>query len=304
MTSDDPLPRLVAAVDVVRRRANRRILVEAVSLGLLPAAGVAILVAALTRLAGAAPDLRISAAIGVVGLAVGVALHRRRRLDRAGAALLLDRRAGTDERCVTGLRTGGDVAADALARLDDATVRRACAFRPPPVLMAAVLAVGALLGLHLLPAFRPAELPRSSILSEILQPRAPGGDGGGGEPGEDPPEGPPPTEEEVRRLVMRAEAPLPEGPVADEVAEARRALERGDDEEARRRLEKAIERALAEREKEGGEGGDVRRLRDALRAAGGRASATSATATPDEVDWGEDADLVKRYLLGRKSRSR
>jgi hypothetical protein len=279
-----------------RRRANRRVLLGAVTLGLVPALGAAVLVRLASLLASASPPAAIEGALVVLGILGGVVLHRFRRLTPAEAALLLDRRAGTRERCVTGLRGGGRVARDALARVDRSTVRAALDFRPPRSVLAALLAGGALVALHLLPAVGPApEAPGPSGLTEVRV-RGTGNDSpDGAESDEGARSGAPAPEEpeHVLRLIHQAEAPEAEGATAEDLRAARKAMEANDCEAARAALEKALASA------EDGDGGEeaARRIARALDAAGGAATGRGPVDPVGRVAWGEDADLVRRYLL-------
>jgi hypothetical protein len=287
---------LEGLVALARRRANRRLMAGALTTALLPAVGVALLWKG-TALITSSPAGTLSVALPVlVGLVAGIVLGVTRRLDAAGAALLLDRRAGTQERCVTGLRSGGRVARDAEARLDRDRVCAALAFRPPATALALLLAAAALAALHLLPGLGVAPMaPGSGGVEAILagvggaspeDPSAPGGAADALKPAEDP---------EVLRWIDRAQAPLPGGAVAKELADARAALERGDRDDARKHLENALDTALVT--PDGDAGAASRRIRMALDAAGGASRASGSPDLNDRVDWGRDGDLVRRYLL-------
>jgi hypothetical protein len=281
-----------------RRRANRRVLVGAVAVSLVPASAVALAWRLAVVLAGGPTGLQGELTALVLGLVAGLVLYRRRRLGREEAALLLDRRAGTQERCVTGVRKGGRVAVDALSRLDRTVVRDALAFRPPRSVLAVLLAGGAVAALHLLPGIGAAPVGSGRATSEaILR-----GVGGGGAPGSreaDAPRAPGSGGEEERervlRLIHEAEAPLDAGATAEQLRAARRAIENGDRQAARTALRKAMATAPAE---DGGAPDDAaRRIARALDAAGGAATGRRSNDPSGRVAWGEDSDLVRRYLL-------
>jgi len=287
----DPLASLVAGA---RRRANRRVLFEALSLGLLPAVGAVLLVRAGAIVGGPSPGMWFEGAGLLAGLVAGAVLHVRRRLDPSEAALLLDRRAGTRERCVTGLRSGGRVAEDALSHVDPGTVRRVLLFRPPRAALAVLLAAGALAGIHLLPGIGPAPVLEREGVEITVRTGATGAAGGGEERGpEDPTPDPEVEAQRVLALIRRAEAPLEDGAAADALRKAAAAAEKGDLDEARARLEAALAEARA-----GGDAasGDLARIERAFDASGGASAATAAPAVLGSESWGGDTGLVRRYL--------
>ncbi len=289
--ASDPLASLVADA---RRRANRRVLFEAIALGLLPALGVVLIVRVVALVAGASIGRWLDGAALLAGLIAAGALYIRRHLDDREAALLLDRRAGTRERCVTGIRVGGRVARDALSHVDPDTIRLVLVFRPPPAALATLLAAGALAALHLLPGVGPAPVVKDLGGVETVLRGSGGGGGSGTESGDGAaPADPEAAKSRILRLVRQAEAPLEDGAAAEALRAAGEAIEKGDLEGARARLEAALAKVAAE---DGGSAGDVSRIERAFDAAGGAATARDVADRRGRVVWGEDANLVRRYL--------
>ena len=296
---------LASIVAGARRRANRHVAFEALATAITPAAALVAAWLIAARLGAPAPGTTALAAIGALALVGAAALFRHRRLDDPGAALLLDRRAGLDERCVTGLRTGGAIAADALERLASVDVARALAFRPPRPALAAALGVIAVAGLALA-----GEGPRGGrddgVRSVVV---LSGGTAGGGE--DEPAKGvpaaldAPPLPDGVSALDLALEqAGARLGPEhAAAIEEIRRAIAAGDDEAARAALERLLnelrpheaEPDQADPDETGpGSRGAAHHVEEALQRL--PAPALRGGATEAIIDWdAADRDLIRRW---------
>jgi len=294
---------LGAVVVSARRRANRFVAFDALTCALVPATAVVAAWQIAAQLGAPGPGIVASVVIGALTLVGAALLFRRGRLDDPGAALLLDRRAHLDERCVTGLRTGGAVEADALARLDEVDLPKALAFRPPPLSLAAAIGVLAVAGLALAGSENSRAPdsggPRSAV---VLSGGGGGGDGESTDPSDapdsvDPTPDLPDLPEGVNAVEIeleRAEARLgPEDAAA--IEEIRKALAAGDDDAARAALERLLEKLDADPGEIGPGGrGAARHVEDALAQLPPRGLKAGESAVLIEWD-AADRDLIRRF---------
>jgi len=304
-TTSSALPSrsLGSVVASARRRANRFVAFDSLASALVPATAFVAVWQIAAQLGAPAPGTLAYVAIGALALVGAALLFLRGRLDDPGAALLLDRRAHLDERCVTGLRSGGAVESDALERLATVDLSRALAFRPPRLSLAAAIGLLAVAGLVLA---GPEETSGPDPDAGRSVVRISGGAGGGGEGSTDPsqpgPIDPPDLPDGVSTIEIeleRAEARLgPEDAAA--IEEIRKAIAAGDDDAARAALERLLTK-LGPDEAGPGAVGAARHVEEALAQLPPRA--LRAGEDVDAIEWdAADRDLIRRFRMALLAR--